>query len=151
LARARFSHDADALAGKDVEIDAVDRLHDPAVDAKMHPDVARAEQGQAGRHQPSSLGAVADARGLNISVTPSANMLKPSTATQIARRENTLTPHASWRNSWPRFSISPKRGAGGSDGRRKPRPASIKIAVLASSATWTMTVGKALGRISLKM
>ena len=45
LARAGFAHESDALARVNVKIDTVDRLHDAAVDTKVHLHVARAQQG----------------------------------------------------------------------------------------------------------
>src|SRR5262249_38713586 len=156
LARAGFAHDAERLAGMDLEAHAVDGAHRPVIGEELRLEVRNLEHGQIGRRgrRASPLGALPVARGdvhrrlafgSRKSRTPSPRKLKPSTTVKIAKPGKAATHHCST-SSRPSATIEPHSGVGGTTpSPRKERPAKVMIALPTSSVTSTTSGPIAFG------
>src|SRR5262249_47017834 len=153
LARPGFPYHTQAFTGHDVQIHAVDRLHEPGLCRKMRLQPAYPQGGHGRRrvklerrsHRTTS-------RGSKASRSPCAATFTASTSPNMATPGNVLTHHASSRCARPSATIDPHEASGGCiPSPRKDRLASRRMIVAMRVVATTMTGERMLGRISRHM
>src|SRR5476649_2873638 len=141
FARAAFAHDAQDLAGLEIEADVLDRVR--AVRALGQRDAEVADFQKAHRWRAS--------RGFMASLRPSPTRLSASTVRKMARPGKTLIHQAMRITLRPAQIMKPQDIRLGSPSPRNDRPLSSRMALATIKLARTMMGERALGSISRKM
>src|SRR5471032_668809 len=141
LAGAAFAHDAEDLAGLEIEAYILDRIG--TVGALGQRDGEVADREQAHRWRAS--------RGFMASLSPSPTRLSASTVRKMASPGNTLIHQAMRITLRPAPIMKPQDIRLGSPSPRNDRPLSSRMALATIRLASTMMGESALGRISRKM